>query len=397
MVDKKGGVDWTVGKLMTIVLAVVVVVLVVFGITTGGLNPLIERMGGAMDEARLLLSFLDWNGGHGASGDCDFLDVSESFGKGKLERCQDYCEMVLEKPMDYSKVDKLRLRNEDGEDVFEIVEGENSVPINYHLMDVEGAERYRAAYLGLKKADSDIFDYGFYKNYRDAFYATERDSLYFSLDDSSLNDIVKVAKFVFDEKKSKWSYYVYEDEKWVLSEMVSGEIYDYIFEVYNRGLGMVWGYEFYEDDSLLEKFPESSEMRIDEKTGRDYYEGVKGGKRLSLGFWLQVKKTEIETGLSSKETLEEISGLIDRSTKVNFLDKDYDVKVKVSPDRRRVIYFEKGKDGYGFMISSGESVLVDSNSFKVIPKGEFYYDVSDEEFKDVETMNSIYVYMEEKC
>lgn len=58
MFKKKASVDWTVGKLLTLVLAVVVVILVIWGTTTGGLNPLIERTGGQFNEILILLNKL---------------------------------------------------------------------------------------------------------------------------------------------------------------------------------------------------------------------------------------------------------------------------------------------------------------------------------------------------
>ena len=57
MVFKKGAIDWTMGKLISLVLLIVVVVLVIFGFTSGGINPLVEKIGGKFDEVLILLNF----------------------------------------------------------------------------------------------------------------------------------------------------------------------------------------------------------------------------------------------------------------------------------------------------------------------------------------------------
>lgn len=48
---KKASGDWTVGKLLTIILLVLVLVLVVYGVVTGALNPLITKIAGYFNEA----------------------------------------------------------------------------------------------------------------------------------------------------------------------------------------------------------------------------------------------------------------------------------------------------------------------------------------------------------
>ena len=59
MMNKKGAIDWTIGKLINIVLLTVVMALILFGLTTGGLNPLIENVEGKFDEVLIMFNFKD--------------------------------------------------------------------------------------------------------------------------------------------------------------------------------------------------------------------------------------------------------------------------------------------------------------------------------------------------
>jgi len=57
VMKKRGAVNWTIGKLLNIVLLVVVLVLVVYGMMSGGLNPLIDNIGAQFDEVQIMLGF----------------------------------------------------------------------------------------------------------------------------------------------------------------------------------------------------------------------------------------------------------------------------------------------------------------------------------------------------
>jgi len=56
---KRGAVEWTIGKLLNIVLLVLVLVLVIYGVSTGGLVPLFEKVGGKFDEVLIMLNIKD--------------------------------------------------------------------------------------------------------------------------------------------------------------------------------------------------------------------------------------------------------------------------------------------------------------------------------------------------
>jgi len=55
----KGAINWTIGKLINIVLLLFVLVLVIYGMTTGGLNPLLEQVSGKFDEVLIMLNVKD--------------------------------------------------------------------------------------------------------------------------------------------------------------------------------------------------------------------------------------------------------------------------------------------------------------------------------------------------
>ncbi len=66
-----GAVEWSVGKLMSIVLLVVVLALVVYGVSSGSLIPLHERVAGMFDE--VILFFTNWGVG-GGDGEVECYD-----------------------------------------------------------------------------------------------------------------------------------------------------------------------------------------------------------------------------------------------------------------------------------------------------------------------------------
>jgi hypothetical protein len=72
--------EMTVAKLVTIVLAVVVLALVVYGFTTGGINPLIKKMGVMADDVLILLNMKDDD----ISNKCYFREVGDLSGGEKF-------------------------------------------------------------------------------------------------------------------------------------------------------------------------------------------------------------------------------------------------------------------------------------------------------------------------
>src|SRR3990167_1719977 len=75
MDEKRGAIEWTIGKLMTIVLLLIVLVLIIYGVSSGGLSPLIKRLGVMYDDVLILLNIKSL----GLSGECyneNVIDLS---------------------------------------------------------------------------------------------------------------------------------------------------------------------------------------------------------------------------------------------------------------------------------------------------------------------------------
>ena len=155
---KGGSVDWTVGKLMAIVLAVVLLVIVVFG-WSNLIVPLYERAEGKVNEVLILLHVRDEAGG---SVEC--IEKGEmtivGVGVGDVRVCRDGCEVVLgEKLEDYIKFSDLNSNRfkyirKDGslKDGGVKDNGEwYSFDQSYLGLDVEKVEKYRGVYFEMNK------------------------------------------------------------------------------------------------------------------------------------------------------------------------------------------------------------------------------------------------------
>lgn len=90
--DKSGATDWTVGKLLTIILAVVLLALIIYGVSTGGINPLKERIIGMWDN---VLGMFDG----GDDGDGKIIEKKASIrgvGEGVLTVDKEECKIDLD-------------------------------------------------------------------------------------------------------------------------------------------------------------------------------------------------------------------------------------------------------------------------------------------------------------
>lgn len=115
-IGKRAGVDWTVGKLLNIILLVLVLVLVIYGISTQSLNPLIENVGGKFNEVLILFNLKD----DIYSKDC-YSESVVNIGGGKdfLEQVGMSSDVVL-------NVCKNRMCNisEGGKEIYRVKDGE---------------------------------------------------------------------------------------------------------------------------------------------------------------------------------------------------------------------------------------------------------------------------------
>ncbi|MFH0711603.1 MAG: hypothetical protein V1889_00590 [archaeon] len=109
MRGKGGAVEWSVGKLMSIVLLVILLVLIVYGVSSGGLIPLKDRVEGMVNEVLLMFGDGD-NGGDGV----ECLDESDVFiegvGDGKIIYCKGYCEIRMDNDFKFADLNSNRFK-----------------------------------------------------------------------------------------------------------------------------------------------------------------------------------------------------------------------------------------------------------------------------------------------
>ena len=100
MLRKVGATQWTIGKLMTMVLLVIVLALVVYGVSTKGLNPLIEKAGGMFDSVQILFGVKE---GIPVEGDCGkpYLQYIEMVGEGMVTKCKGSCSVKFEEGLSF--------------------------------------------------------------------------------------------------------------------------------------------------------------------------------------------------------------------------------------------------------------------------------------------------------
>ncbi len=123
MNSKKGTSGWTVEKLLTIILLVIVMALVIYGLTTGQLKPLIERVGGMADGMQnTIYDLFGWNIEGVDDETCYDLgdginwEVGEPPLKGELCLGKNYCKVNLKSliytsPMAYPGSSSFSLSN----------------------------------------------------------------------------------------------------------------------------------------------------------------------------------------------------------------------------------------------------------------------------------------------
>ena len=76
--NKRGSTDWTVKKLLTIVLLIIILLLVLFGFIKGGFNPLIEKYEGRFDEILYNINHLNF-GGEDSEDSCLTRPINEVY------------------------------------------------------------------------------------------------------------------------------------------------------------------------------------------------------------------------------------------------------------------------------------------------------------------------------
>jgi len=92
---KKGSSEWTMKELLTIVLAVLLLVLIIYGVQNKGFGPLKQNIENRYNELLILLNIKD--GGIPTCGDAFVQDI-EGVGSGMFYPCENRCGFVITEP-----------------------------------------------------------------------------------------------------------------------------------------------------------------------------------------------------------------------------------------------------------------------------------------------------------
>ncbi|MDP2946930.1 MAG: hypothetical protein Q8N88_02350 [Nanoarchaeota archaeon] len=153
LIDKVGSSDWTIGKLLTFVLLIIFLVLVILGVTTNGLRPLIERIEGKFNEVLILFHVKDGGGGDGCV--YDVVNLGE-IGDGKLVLCKKNCSMEIDNDIFLGGGSSNFFRvNSDGFSRY--LENLDFWERTYTVDDIKKAETEREAYYSLLKIFNWVF------------------------------------------------------------------------------------------------------------------------------------------------------------------------------------------------------------------------------------------------
>lgn len=83
MANKKATVEWTFGKLLSIILAIILLALIIYGFRSGGINPLVDWISAKMDGVRAMLPFWEKEG-NATEDNCYTVPLLESSSGRKL-------------------------------------------------------------------------------------------------------------------------------------------------------------------------------------------------------------------------------------------------------------------------------------------------------------------------
>ncbi|MBT6956201.1 hypothetical protein HN997_02825 [archaeon] len=100
-IGRRGATGWSMGKLLTAILAIILLALIIYGVSTGGINKLSEKLGGKFYEVMVMFGMVNetvsaGNGCHVQDKVLIYLDGAGQEVKGKLTLCTEYCLVDLE-------------------------------------------------------------------------------------------------------------------------------------------------------------------------------------------------------------------------------------------------------------------------------------------------------------
>lgn len=256
MVSRKGAVEWSVGRLMSIVLLMVVLALVIYGVSSGGLKPLHERVEGMFNEVLLFFGIGEREGGDVEclkSVEVDIVDV----GDGALKVCRGYCEIELDVEISSeffgfkSKRFKYDMRTRAMTDGGVKDEGKWYRINNedYLGLDIEKAGAYRGIYVGMKDGLRDSFFDEDLERFESFMKFNPRSVLELKIDMGGYDRIYR------RYGGNRWDYHTTEGAS---TKAQAGGTYDDemliddVWKYYKDGRSVYWGYK---EDGASEEFP----------------------------------------------------------------------------------------------------------------------------------------------
>lgn len=356
MLNKIGATQWTIGKLMTIVLLVIVLALVMYGVSTKGLNPLIEKAGGMFDSVQLLFGFGEDSDVEGDCGDSYSAEI-EGVGSGMITRCKGSCSIKFEEGFSFGSE-----FNWTSNSLF-VKKGSRWEMIFDVIDDLSLVIREREANKILKE------DY-------ETYTGDLEDSSFMS---SRIIPIYVLVKQRFGEKYFKWENGVWSEEKnnkWEEKEW--REDIEGLKKIYLSSKGILGGDVFYRvgnsGATIVSRYfldDESSVSFEDIRAGKNSYNSLdifngNSGQindvedfKLFQDWFSSEKEKIIEKQKGLDEELEKLRELLPSESSGDFEGEPYYLSLVRDSNGEGVFYLKTSSESYGL---KGEDLkLVEDN------------------------------------
>jgi hypothetical protein len=371
IIDKKrGSAQWTVGKLLTIVLLIIFLVLVVYGISTGGFRPIIERIGGMFDNVMILIYRITGTGGGGNTGECYYTTASiGGVGSGMLTLCKDKCSFSLGEGIVLGGVSYKNFAVEGGKLFYN-----DNIRFTHSVTDIKEIEKNREAYRILKNDFDEYVLEGQNKNlnfFKDEF-------IY-----------IKVGSSIYirwiNGKWQQWDKKTWENTNWD-----DDDAFKNIIEYRRRWIrGNLPIYHGITLKHIRMDAPDYNSpldfdyVRID----LEFLQNVLKSKNTRIAnreqeisilrsFLGQISKDRVEVGLGQ------------------FQGQNYGLFLKMDSDNSLIFYFYTYTEEYGIKIGKNDELIlykVEGNN--MIRKDSTYLKMSDTDWENIKKLNNIYNYL----
>ncbi|MFA5061253.1 MAG: hypothetical protein WC494_02980 [Candidatus Pacearchaeota archaeon] len=407
--QKKSSIDWTFGKVFSLILVIIIIILIISGLISGQLVPLLEKTGGKFDEVLILLNKLAGTDDPYET-ECIYGGTNiEDIGAGLLTLCKTECNISLEEPIGNTikmnsfrlalgertfkrdKVDcKFLLKTKDQK---EFCEDENIIP----LEDLTKVEKEREAYKTLITSFNGALGIGSDEDY---------ESLYKIKDYNKLQDILGFLPNNYLEFKI-WSpdkTYRWDGEKWTLfygrytTNPESGILED-LENSFINGNKVSWRYKLEENgENDGWKKPLSEELG---KSGGGFLAPKPTESAEEFRIWIIRKLNEWDRNLTRQKDGINLLKENPNSVLIYFDGKNLDYKIIksiIGKYQYQIFYFETAEEKFG-LYYDGELHLVKENSnggFTISEYDEFM-SINDEEWEDIKKLNLVYDYLKKRC